>query len=316
MKLYLGVDGGQSSTTAMIGDETGRVIGSGRGGPCNHVNGPEGRPKFINAIGGCIATACAEAGLDPSAIAFESACLGFSGGPADKESILNEVLNSEQRIVTTDAMIALSGAMAGGPGIIAVAGTGSIAYGRNSEKRIARVGGWGYIYGDEGGGFDLTRQALRAALRHEEGWGPATSLHGLLLAETGATDVNDLMHRLYTTDYPRPKIASFSKLVDRAALDGDAVAHGILTNASQQLATLASAVRSRLFDHGETVHVAYIGGVYRSRMLLERFRLLVELEDGNHVSAPIHGPAAGALIEAYAAAGCHVPLSAGPEFEK
>jgi N-acetylglucosamine kinase-like BadF-type ATPase len=316
LKLYLGVDGGQSTTTAMIGDETGCVIGSGRGGPCNHVKGPEGRPKFIDAIDGCIATACAEAGLDASAIAFESACLGFSGGPADKESILDEILKTPRRIVTTDAMVALSGAMAGGPGIITIAGTGSIAYGRNREERIARVGGWGYIYGDEGGGFDIARQALRAALRHEEGWGPATSLRDLLLAETGAADVNDLLHRFYTTGYPRPKVASFSKLVDRAAMDGDAVAHGILTNASQQLATIASAVRSQLFDHHETVHVAYIGGVYRSRMLLERFRMLVELEDGNHVSAPIFGPAAGALIEAYAAAGCPVPLSAVPEYEK
>jgi len=316
LKLYLGVDGGQSSTTAMIGDETGRVIGLGRGGPCNHVHGHEGRPKFINAIGGCVALACAEAGLDSAAIAFESACLGFSGGPADKGLILDELLKTRQRMVTTDAMIALSGAIAGGPGIITIAGTGSIAYGRNRERRVARVGGWGYIYGDEGGGFDITRQALRASLRHEEGWGPATALRDMLLAETGATDVNDLLHRFYTTDYPRPKIASFAKLVDRAAMDGDAVAHGILTNASQQLATIASSVRSQLFEHGEMVHVAYIGGVYRSNMLLERFRMLVELEDGNHVSAPIYGPAAGALIEAYAASGCNVSLSSVPETEK
>ena len=300
----------------MIGDETGRVVGSGRGGPCNHVMGPEGRPKFINAISECIGTACGDAGLDPSAIAFESACLGFSGGPADKEAILDEVLKTRRRIVTTDAMIALSGAMAGRPGIITIAGTGSIAYGRNWVGRVARVGGWGYIYGDEGGGFDLTRQAVRAALRHEEGWGPATALRAMLLTETGAANTNELLHRLYTTDYPRPKIASLSKLVDRAATDGDAVAHSILTNAAQQLATIASSVRSRLFDPDETVHVAYIGGVYQSRMLLERFRMLVELEDGNHVSAPIHGPAAGALIEAYAAAGCDVTLSAVPEYEK
>ena len=316
MKLYLGVDGGQSSTTAMIGDEAGRIIGSGRGGPCNHVKGPDGGPKFINAIRECIAIACAEAGLDVSVIAFESACLGFSGGPADKESILDGILKTERRTVTTDAAIALAGAMAGGPGIITIAGTGSIAYGRNRDKRIARAGGWGYIYGDEGGGFDLTRQAVRAALRHEEGWGPPTSIHDLLLAQTGAANANDLLHRLYATDFPRPTIASFSKLVDRAAIEGDAVAHSILTNAAQHLATLASSVRSRLFDHDDVVHVAYVGGVYRSRMLLERFRMLVELEDGNHVSAPIYGPAAGALIEAYAAAGFDVALSAVPEYEK
>jgi N-acetylglucosamine kinase len=316
LKLFLGVDGGQSSTTALIGDETGRVLGSGRGGPCNHVKGPEGRPKFINAIGGCISAAAIEANLDPAQIEFEAACLGFSGGPTDKESILDEILKSRFRIVTTDALIALSGAMAGGPGIITIAGTGSIAYGRNKEKRIARVGGWGYIYGDEGGGFDLTRQSVRAALRYEEGWGPATTLREMLLAETGATDANDLVHRLYTTEYPRPEIASLSKLVDRAAMEGDAVAQGILTNASQQLATFASSIRSQLFQHGEPVHVAYIGGVFRSIMLLERFRMLVELEDGNRLTPPIFGPAAGALIEAYAVAGCNVSLNSVPEFEK
>ena len=59
--------------------------------------------------------------------------------------------------------------------MICIAGTGSIAYGRNAARKFARVGGWGYIFGDEGGGFDLTRQALRAILRHEEGWGPQNS---------------------------------------------------------------------------------------------------------------------------------------------
>ena len=65
--------------------------------------------------------------------------------------------------------------------MICIAGTGSIAYGRNANRKFARVGGWGYIFGDEGGGFDLTRQALRAILRHEEGWGPDTVLRSMLL---------------------------------------------------------------------------------------------------------------------------------------
>src|SRR5258706_176871 len=79
--------------------------------------------------------------------------------------------------------------------------------------RAARAGGWGYIFGDEGGGFDITRQALRAALRFEEGWGPATALRVMLLQATGARDANDALHRFYTQEYPRPRIASFSRLV-------------------------------------------------------------------------------------------------------
>jgi N-acetylglucosamine kinase-like BadF-type ATPase len=315
MRFFLGIDGGQSSTTALIGDETGHIRGSGSGGPCNHVGAAEGRTKFLNAIGSCVSAARAMAHL-PDDIEFAAVCAGFSGGPADKEALLRELLRTPCLQVTTDALIALSGAMAGEPGIIVIAGTGSIAYGRNADGKVARAGGWGYVYGDEGGGFDLARQAVRAALRYEEGWGPATALHALLLEETGGADANDMLHRLYTTDFPRPKIAALSKVVDLGAMNGDVVARTLLTNAAQQLATFAAAARSQLFEPRTPVKIAYIGGVYRSGLLLDRFRTLVELEDGNQAMAPYYGPAAGALIEAYRAAGLKPVLTNFPEAEK
>jgi len=316
MRLFLGVDGGQSTTTAVIGDETGRVLGSGSGGPCNHVEGPAGRPKFIAAISGCIGAACNEAGLNASTVEFESACAGFSGGPADKSRLLADSVRARQWNVTTDAIIALSGATAGAPGIITIAGTGSISYGVNTAKKFARAGGWGYIFGDEGGGFDITRQALRAILRHEEGWGPPTDLHAAFLRETGAADGNALMHSFYTADFPRPRVASFAMLVDRVAIEGDTVARNIMLNAAQQLATSTSAVRSQLFEQAEEARVAYIGGVFNSQLLLERFRMLVELEDGNHVQPPRYGPAVGALIEAYRLAGLALLLKNVPDKQK
>ena len=219
-------------------------------------------------------------------------------------------------IVTHDGLIALSGATAGAPGIIVIAGTGSFAFGRNAAGETRRAGGWGYIFGDEGGGFDTTRQALRAALRFEEGWGPPTALHRVLLNATGAEDANDLLHRFYTTDFPRPKIAALSKLVDEAAAAGDRVARDILHSQAQQLASFAAAIRGQIFKPGESAVVAYIGGVYNSIALRERFRVLVELEDGNAVAAPRYGPATGALIEAYRAAGIAPELKDVPESEK
>src|SRR5258708_21745706 len=108
------------------------------------------------------------------------------------------MLRVDRLTVAHDGFIALAGATAGAPGIIAIAGTGSFCFGRNASGRTARAGGWGYIFGDEGGGFDLTRQALRAALRMEEGWGPPTVLRQRLLEATGAADANDLLHRFYT----------------------------------------------------------------------------------------------------------------------
>lgn len=315
-RLFLGVDGGQSSTTALIADEAGRVLGGGRGGPCNHVQGPEGREKFARAIGGSVAEACARAGLNPAGVRFAAACLGFSGGPADKEALLGEMLRAGRLLVTTDAFIALTGATAGEPGIITIAGTGSIAFGRNAAGKTGRAGGWGYIFGDQGGAFDITRQALRAALRFEEGWGPKTVLRERLLAATGARDANDLLHRFYTTGYPRPKIAAYARIVNECARGGDAVARGIFEKAAQELALLTRAVRTQLFAPREAAIVAFIGGVFRSELLLERFRTLVELDEGNRVAAPVHGPAAGAVIEALAAEGLRPPLRNLPEFEK
>jgi N-acetylglucosamine kinase-like BadF-type ATPase len=87
MKLYLGVDGGQSGTTALIGDET-RILGSGEAGPCNHAAAAEGRAKLEAAIMGSVSAACQQSGLDPAKVEFEAACLGMSGGPDDKREIL------------------------------------------------------------------------------------------------------------------------------------------------------------------------------------------------------------------------------------
>ncbi len=314
-KLFLGVDGGQSTTTALIGDETGRVLGAGQGGPCNHVGAAEGRVKLTRAVEECVAKACAQAQLDPLKTRYEAACFGMSGGPEDKEALLAEILPASRLIVTHDGLIALCGATAGEPGIVAIAGTGSFAFGRNAAGRAARAGGWGYIFGDEGGGFDITRQALRAALRFEEGWGPPTALRDVFLQAANARDVNDALHRFYTQEYPRPRVASFSRLVDEAALAGDPVAADILRNAAQHLALLIASIRRQLWTEGEAVQVAYIGGVFRSNLLLERFRMLVEMESGARCEPPVYGPAAGALLEAYRAADLHPKLAHVPEFK-
>ena len=305
MKLFLGVDGGQSGTTALIGDESGRVVGAGRAGPCNVAGlgtGSEGGgARFAAAVGESLRSALEKVGLQEAV--FEGACFGFSGGPADKEALTHDLVKASHRLVTHDAWIALAGATAGEPGVIAIAGTGSIAFGRNSDGRTARAGGWGYAFGDEGGAFDLVRQALRAALRHEEGWGPPTLLHELLLTASGAGDANDLLHRFYTADFPRERVAAFAPLVDQAAAAGDPIAQDILKNGAQALATLVAAVRGQLFLPTEAVMISYAGGVFRSPVVKERFRMLVELGPSNRVLAPRYSPAEGALLEAYRLAG-------------
>lgn len=313
MALYLGVDGGKSSTKAVIGDAAGRVLGTGVGGPCNHVGEAEGRERLARAVTESIILACEQAALNASQISFDAACFGMSGGPADKQEVLAAILRAKKLIVTHDMLIALSGATGGDPGVAVNAGTGSFAFGRSRSGETARAGGWGFVFGDEGSGFDIARQALRAALRFEEGWGPQTALHGALLAAANAANANDLLHACYTLDWPRPRVAALAKLVDEVATAGDPVACDILANAAQQLATLALSARRRLFAPGEAVLVCYIGGVFQSRLLLERYRQIIELEDGARCAAPRYSPAAGALLEAYRADGLHPTLSNIPE---
>ncbi len=292
-KLYLGVDGGQSATKAAIGDEAGRVLGVGLAGPCNHVGAAEGRAKLTSAITESLAKALRAAGLPAQGVRFEAACCGMSGGPDDKEQLLRELLPADRVEVVTDAHIALTGALGGSPGVIVIAGTGSIALAENVAGRTARAGGWGYVFGDEGGAFDLTRQALRAALRMEECWGPATVLHEKLLQATGERNANALLHRFYTDAWPRPRIAALAPLVEESAQEGDPVAGDLLTETAEALVELARAAGEQLF--GDILPgIAAVGGVFESERVRETF---VRLAPGS-VIEPLEPPAIGALIRA------------------
>ena len=312
--MFLGVDGGQSSTIAIIGDEAGKIMGWATAGPCNHTSGEEGRRKFIHVLRECVGQASARAGLDPQHLHFRAACLGMSGGPDDKAGLLAEVFTADHLIVTQDGRIALAGALCGQPGIIAIAGTGSFVYAENAAGETARAGGWGYIFGDEGGAFNIVRQALRAALREQEGWGARTALTPALVEAAEARDANHALHLFYTAEWPRSRVAQLAKLVSRMAEEGDPVAVSILHGEAQHLATYIAAVRHRLWRDEESVQVSWAGGVFTSAILLDRFRALIELTGSDHCHPPAHNPAAGALIVALRWA--NISAIPGPSPEK
>lgn len=295
---YLGFDGGQSSSIAVIADDHGHLLGEGHGGPCNHVAASEGREKFFSAVSTCLAEAAKNAGLDPAKLTFATACFGFSGGAADKDAYVRELVDADRYKVTHDAEIALAGATAGKPGIIVIAGTGSMAFGRNRSGNTARAGGWGYVFGDEGGSFDLTRRAVQAALRYEEQWGPATRLRESLLAVTGSKDMNSLLHRFYTPEFSRSKIASFAPLVTEVAEAGDEVALDIIVAAAIDLACFAEGVHRRLFPEKHEIPVAHVGGGFNSAPLRDAFVAAVRERINCPAVPPLHPPVIGAVLEA------------------
>jgi len=306
-RFYLGIDGGQSSTKALLADETGKVIGRGRGGACNHVGTAEGRAKFLSAVGDCLRQAYHEAGLE-SDTRFAGVCLGLSGGSEDKEAYTRELIASDHYKFTNDAEIALLGGTAGEPGIIIIAGTGSIAFGRNARMKTARAGGWGYIFGDEGGGFDIARQALRRALQYEEGWGTASVLHKVLLEVAGAASANALMHQLYN-QFDRTAIARYAKLVSAAAETGDQVALEVLERAANSLAGYVKGVYENLFSRGEVVPIVYVGGVFQSDLVRRYLKQNIEQTIACPVEGPRFSPAAGAVLEALRLDGNSSPLA-------
>ena len=121
------------------------------------------------------------------------------------------------------------------------------------------------------------------------------------------TNANQTLHRLYTPDWPRSRVAALATLVDRIAAAGDPVATAILNNAAHHLATLAGSVRRQLWREGDVSALSWAGGVFNSAILLERFRMLCELEGTVTASPPEHSPAVGALLIAWKAAGLNPP---------
>ncbi|MGC2660627.1 MAG: BadF/BadG/BcrA/BcrD ATPase family protein [Bryobacteraceae bacterium] len=310
---YFGFDGGQSSSTAVIADDNGHLLGEGHGGPCNHVAASEGREKFFSAVGGCLAAAAQQAELDPTNLTFAAACFGFSGGAADKDAYARELVHADRYKITHDAEIALAGATAGKPGIIVISGTGSMAFGRNLAGQTARAGGWGYIFGDEGGSFDLTRRAVQAALRYEEKWGPQTQLRDRLLATTKAKDMNTLLHRFYTPEFTRSQIAAFAPLVTEAAEAGDEAALEIIVAAALDLACFAEGVHRRLFERDRKVPVAHVGGGFKSAPLREAFVAAIRERIGCIAVLPLLPPVMGAVLEAMRLDGNVTKVSFGME---
>ena len=302
--LFLGLDGGQSHTAVLIGDGGGRVLGAGSAGPTNLGGSKDTHPQLEAAVEKALSRALQQAGLDGAA-RFTAACCGLSGGAEAAREPLSRRIDAARLEIVTDAQIALWGATGASPGIVVIAGTGSIAWGENHRGETARAGGWGYAFGDEGGAFDVVRQAVRAALKAEEGWGPETSLRRLLLEKSGASTMNEFLHRLYADRLPRDEIASLAPVVDRAAKEGDETAGEVLRGAGRELARLAQGVRRQLFAPGETVPIAYSGGVFRAVLTLDAFRarLTATGREPNTVIAPRLPPAHGALLRACRADG-------------
>jgi N-acetylglucosamine kinase-like BadF-type ATPase len=301
--LILGIDGGGTKTVAWIARaaDPRDVLGRGAAGPAN----PQvvGADTCVAQMDQAIDAAFADAELTRQP--FAAACIGLAG--ADRKTDRAKIqawathlgLTKQLRVVN-DALPVLHAASPAGCGIAVIAGTGSFVFGRREDGTTARAGGWGYLFGDEGSGYAIALDGLRAAARAADGRGPATVLLEQLLAELGRTRGEELITAIYDPSMSRDRIAALSRVVFDAGLAGDNVAAAIIDSAADSLAETVAAVAAQLAFGGGEFPLALAGGV-----LLNRSEVRDELqrklrERGLHADpvVTVADPVAGALIVA------------------
>ena len=295
--IFLGIDGGGSKTACLVGDE-GSVLGSGSSSGSNLVRVGEGKAR--EALASAIRQACGVAGITPGQI--NRTCIGLAGTAQPEVSavvrrLIAEVVSGEIQIVG-DMVIALEAAFGGGPGVIVIAGTGSIAYGRNSQGQTARAGGWGHAVSDEGSGHWIGRAAVAAALRasdENESDAPASALLAGIMKFWSMETRGQLV--LAANASPSPDFAALLPAVLSAADSGDNNARDILARAGAELGNLAAMVIRRLFPGESVVPVAMSGGVFRNSPLVCQafYNSLHLVSPAAQVKAQVIEPVRGAL---------------------
>ena len=266
MNYFLGIDGGGSKTVCVIGDDK-SILATGEAGPSNIVR--VGGAQAREAITAAIKQACAGAHIEPSQIV--RTCIGIAGGarPGTAQTvrrIVSEIVSGDLEVVG-DMIIALEAAFGNGPGVVVVAGTGSIACGRNAAGQTARAGGWGFVVSDEGSAYWIGRAAVSAVMRsYDQAQRPAL-LTQLMTAWHIETPEQLIMA---ANASPAPNFAALFPVVLSAADSADPLANELLAQAGAELAKLAAIVITRLFSGGEGVPVAMAGGVFRNAAIVRQ----------------------------------------------
>lgn len=285
---YAGVDAGASRTVAVVGTTGDTVAGRGEAGPGALLQ--YGADAAARTIAEAIDTARRDAKINGAAARL---VVGATGTARDAErraliDALRATGIAQGVEVTTDAAIALEAAFGPGPGIVLIAGTGSIAYGRDEAGSVHRTGGVGWRFGDEGSGYWLGREAVAAVLRAADGRGQPTALSAAIPCDA------ESMARL--RDATVREVAALASHVTTAAREGDAIARELVERAAEYLSEHVRALATH-FPTTDPLPVALAGGLHRNgspirHAVAER---LQQFDPSCAVSPDVPDAAAGAL---------------------
>lgn len=299
--IVVGLDGGGSKTRVLIADERGTQLGSADG-PGSAV-----RPGQVEHSADVIAATVREAlaSAQMTDVVPKVLCVGVAGvgDETPRQSLWQALVArelAEDVIVEPDYAIALDDAFGDASGILLIAGTGSIAYGRGPSGTMMRCGGWGPVCGDEGSGSWIGRRALSVVTAAADGREPETALTGAVLTATELNDVIDLI--AWAAAASPAQLASLAPAVISTAESGDLRANAILSLAAEELVLHVRTLAQKLFgDERAACAVALTGGLMRPRAPLRKRveQRMKSAVPGAQVRAaevmPVRGAVRGAL---------------------
>ncbi len=261
MRLIAGFDAGQTHTTCRLAlAGSGRVIAEGQGPGVCHLAAPEGPERFGAALKGSLEQALAQqaeaAAASASLVAAAVGASGIEQGTAVQEqgrqlAALALGLAPEKVAVTGDERTALRGAFGGGPGLVVISGTGTIAVGRNADGQEHRCAGWGWLLDGAGSAMDIGRDGLALSLRMADGREPDRPLRAALWqaleidpADPGAAQ--RIKSLVVAPDFGPAGFARLAPVLDQLAATGDAEALAVMRRNADALAAMAAGVAGAL----------------------------------------------------------------------
>lgn len=296
--LLLGIDGGGSKTTALLASSDGSVVGRGAGGASNYQ--AVGLQAALAALEKAVRGAITSAGPN-GVLPIAAVCLGMAGvdRPEDRTAFSGWAavrFPGAKVILVSDAHLVLAAGAGTEAGVALISGTGSIAYAQDGRGNTARAGGWGYLLGDEGSGYRIALDGLRAVTRAWDGTAPPSALTEHMLKALGISSPPELVRKLYREQLPRAEIARLAEIVLNCAQAGDTAAVQILNAAAAHLAEFAAAAARKLALTG-SLPCAMAGGLLTHSSAL-RNAVVAQAQDAGLRLDPVtvvEEPAVGAV---------------------
>lgn len=245
-KYVAGLDGGGTKTAVKVADENGLLVHTFTSGAINY-NGQDAdsiRRSFLEIFAG-IAGACG--GLEHCAqIVIGAAGVSNPTVSARLEANARECGYSGELHITGDQETALCGAHDSEYGIILIAGTGSICYGKREDGQVHRSGGYGHLIDDEGSGYSIGRDLLAATVRAHDGRIAETVIADMVYGQLQLSTVQQIVGFVYNKETNKKDIAALAPILSEACVLGDAAALAIAEKNAASLVEIAVPVVEKL----------------------------------------------------------------------